>query len=167
MASRYGYMEAERELRMVKHSTVRRERRRPASIIMLRPLVNHSCPAWTNALIKLDINEPFSIGKPPLEVVQSDRNTSNAPPHVALGALAANADGSALYQYFGEFSDTPAVNPTPNRLWRYSIPDRDWEVVNTTGDTIMRVAEGASASAANVGTDGEPVSYYFGGHEDA
>lgn len=85
---------------------------------------------------------------------------------MALGALASSKDGSAVYQYFGQFSDTPAVNPTPNLLWRYSIPRRNWEIVNITGDTINRVAEGASASVPNVGTNGEPVSYYFGGHED-
>lgn len=122
--------------------------------------------AWTNALIKLDINQPFSIGNPPLEVVQSDRNSSDAPPAVALGALASNGDGSILYQYFGQFSDTPPEDPTSNRLWQYSIPERVWSPVDVTGDPMNRVAEGASALVPSVGTNGEPVSYYFGGHED-
>lgn len=86
---------------------------------------------------------------------------------MALGALASNADGSTLYQYFGQFSDTPPTDPTPNRLWQYSIPQRQWSTVNYTGDDgIERVAEGAAALAPQLGTNGEPMAYYFGGHKD-
>lgn len=169
-------MAVARGLQLVKLSTVglaiRSKRPSPAAFCVDQSHADAAGPvrfthtAWTNALIKLDLHEPFSIGNPPLEVVQSDRNASNAPPQVALGALASSADGSRLYQYFGQFSDSPPVNPTPNRLWRYDILERDWSPVNVTGDPIQRVAEGAGALVPNVGTNGEPVSFYFGGHED-
>lgn len=99
-------------------------------------------------------------------MVQSNRNASDAPPAVALGALASSGDGLTLYQYFGQFSDTPPTDPTPNRLWEYNILEREWSPANTTGDAIERVAEGAAASAPNVGTNGEPMAFYFGGHQD-
>lgn len=133
------------------------------------PLLTLFCShiiAWTNTLLKLDLDQPFSIAGPPLEVVQSDNDNSNAPPKVALGALVSNSDGSSLYQYFGQFSDTPPADPTANELWQYSIHDHQWSTVQTTGDNIDRVAEGAGALAPSVGTNGEPVAFYFGGHED-
>ena len=51
-------------------------------------------PAWTNALLKLDVSKPWSTSAPPIELVQSDRNSSSAPPKVALGAFWSSKDGN-------------------------------------------------------------------------
>lgn len=84
-----------------------------------------------------------------------------------MGSLWSSKDGSALYTFFGQFSDTPPAKPTSNALWKFDIASNGWSTVQTSGlDSIDRVAEGAGVVVPNVGTDGEPVAYYFGGHLD-
>lgn len=72
----------------------------------------------------------------------------------------------SLYQYNGEFSDTPPQDPIQHQVWQYNIPDNAWSTVSTEGNTPLRVGEGAGALAPRVGTDGAGLAYYFGGHED-
>lgn len=120
--------------------------------------------AWTNALLKLDLSEPWSTGAPPIEVVQSDRNSSNAPPRVALGAFWSSKDGNNLLQYNGQFSDTPPQDPTAHQVWEYSISNNAWSTVDTQGTTPLRVAEGAGALVPSLGDAN--TAFYFGGHED-
>lgn len=140
--------------------------------------------AWTNALLRLDISEAWSTASPSIDLIQSDRNGSNVPPRVALGAFWSSKDGNrsvasgdpprtglmrearSLYQYNGQFSDTPPQDPTAHQLWQYTIGDNRWSTVDTQGSTPLRVAEGAGALVPNVGSDSNGVAYYFGGHED-
>jgi hypothetical protein len=69
--------------------------------------------------------------------------------------------------YGGYFSDTPEVSPDSNKLYQYSLSSGSWSAVDATGgDTITRVAEGASAVAPPQGDETEPTFYYFGGHID-
>lgn len=48
----------------------------------------------------------------------------------------------------------------------YNIPSRSWRSINTTGDTLLRPSEGASALVPGIGTNNAPMAYYFGGHLD-
>lgn len=68
--------------------------------------------------------------------------------------------------YGGYFSDNPNVAPDANRLYRYSISSKSWSAANAGGDTVTRVAEGASAVSPPQGSQTEPTFYYFGGHID-
>ena len=71
-----------------------------------------------------------------------------------------------LYQYNGQFSDTPPVDPTTHQTWEFDIKSGDWSTVSTTGANPARVAEGAGALVPGAGTNGQPKAFYFGGHED-
>ncbi|KAI5477155.1 Kelch-type beta propeller domain containing protein [Pseudohyphozyma bogoriensis] len=121
---------------------------------------------WTNALVALDLSKDWPTGTPAISLVQADNGNYSSPPAVALGALWASADGTKLYQYGGEFSDSPSVSPPVNEIYAYTIASGTWDVVETTGDTILRAAEGSTAVAPLIGTNGENMAYYFSGHED-
>lgn len=83
-----------------------------------------------------------------------------------VGALWASSDGKLLYQYGGEFSDNGNVTPSPQAIWQYSISNGSWSTIQTTGDTIVRVAEGSAAISTGAGGTGA-IGYYFSGHEDS
>ncbi|GAA5864212.1 hypothetical protein JCM8547_001294 [Rhodosporidiobolus lusitaniae] len=121
---------------------------------------------WTNALVSMSLDEDWQTGAPPLKLVQADNGNYSSPPAVTLGALWASADGNTLYQYGGSFSDSPSVDPPLEHIYAYSIEDDAWSVVDTTGDTIGRVAEGQPAIVQGQGTNGENVGYYSHGHQD-
>lgn len=114
----------------------------------------------------MDLSQPFSTGDPPLELVYADRNSSSAPPQIALGQFWSSKDGQSLYQTSGQYSDSPPVEPRANQLWKYDIPANTWSTVETSGEELLGSAEGATALAPDVGTNGEPVIYQFGGHID-
>ena len=121
--------------------------------------------AWTNALLRMDLTA-FSTSSPPLEVVNADRNASNAPPRVAFGGLWSNEDGRSLYQTYGQFSDTPPETPSGNQLWKYDIPNNSWAAVQTSGVHPEGVAQGAQALVSDPTPNGQPTVYYFGGFLD-
>lgn len=75
-----------------------------------------------------------------------------------VGALYASADGSKLFQYAGQFSDTPAVAPPAQAVWQYTIGTGTWEEVQTLGDEVTRPAEGSAAIVPNQGT-GDNMAY--------
>lgn len=75
-----------------------------------------------------------------------------------VGALYASADGSKLFQYGGQFSDSPAVPPPAQTVWQYTISTGSWDQVETTGDTVTRPAEGSAAIVPNQGT-GDNMAY--------
>ncbi|KAL8280709.1 hypothetical protein RQP46_007032 [Phenoliferia psychrophenolica] len=120
---------------------------------------------WTNALVALDLSTNWPTGTPAISLVTADTGNTSSPPAVALGALWASSDGNSLYQYGGEFSDTPDVAPPVQAIWRYSIQNKTWGIVPTTGDTITRAAEGSTAVVPSGGTS-DNMGYYFSGHED-
>lgn len=140
-----------------------------------RTSIGQAEDTWTNALLKLELDQPFSTGNPPLELVYADHDPpsgssssgGSVPPKVAMGSLWSSPDGSSLYQFFGQFSDTPPADPDQNSLWRFDIASNGWSTVQTTGiNDIHRVAEGASTVVPDVGTNGGPMAFYFGGHLD-
>lgn len=69
--------------------------------------------------------------------------------------------------YGGYFSDNPNVAPNENQLYQYSVSSKSWSASNARGDTVTRVAEGASAVSPPQGNETEPTFYYFGGHIDS
>lgn len=70
--------------------------------------------------------------------------------------------------YGGYFSDNPTVEPDAQRLCRYNIPSKEWSPVSTSGDTVTRVAEGASAVTPPTNSgESDPLFYYSFGHLDA
>jgi hypothetical protein len=121
---------------------------------------------WTNALLSLDLSTSWNAGSPALSLVEKDNSNPYSPPAVSLGALWASADGQQLYLWGGQFADNPAVNPGPMNTYLYSIPNRSWKSINTTGDSVLRPSEGASALVPGIGSNGSPMAYYFGGHLD-
>ncbi|KAK9900561.1 hypothetical protein P389DRAFT_14601 [Cystobasidium minutum MCA 4210] len=122
----------------------------------------------TNALISLDVSTNWSIASPPLKLVEPDSGDDYEPvARTCLGAGFSSADGQSLYYYGGYFSDNPTVAPDSNKLYRYSLSSGSWSTVNTGGDTVTRVAEGASAVAPPQGDSDEPTFFYFGGHIDS
>ncbi|KAH9471756.1 hypothetical protein MJO28_002401 [Puccinia striiformis f. sp. tritici] len=121
---------------------------------------------WTNALLSLDLSTSWNAGSPALSLVEKDNGNPYSPPAVSLGALWSSADGQQLYLWGGQFADNPAVNPGPMNTFAYNIATRSWKSINTTGDTVLRPSEGASALVPAIGSNGAPMAYYFGGHLD-
>lgn len=78
--------------------------------------------------------------------------------------------GTVSIDYGGYFSDNPSVAPDANKLYRFNIPSNSWSAVDTNGDTVTRVAEGAAAVVPAAGNNGssesDPTFFYFGGHLD-
>lgn len=121
----------------------------------------------TNALLALDLSQNFSIAAPPLTLVQPDTGNAYEPSRTSLGAAFSNAAGDEIYYYGGYFEEFPErVVPDEQKLFRYSIPNRQWSTVQTTGATVERVAEGAAGVAPPQAGETQPTFYYFGGHLD-
>ncbi|CEQ41658.1 SPOSA6832_03417 [Sporobolomyces salmonicolor] len=78
---------------------------------------------------------------------------------LAVGALWTSANGQTLYQYGGQFSDSPTVPPPAENVFAYDIPSNSWSVVQTNGVRVGRVAEGCPAIVPAQGTDGDNVGY--------
>ncbi|OAV98673.1 hypothetical protein PTTG_07694 [Puccinia triticina 1-1 BBBD Race 1] len=121
---------------------------------------------WTNALLSLDLSTSWNAGSPALTLVEKDNSNPYSPPAVSLGALWASADAQQLYLWGGQFADNPSVNPGPMNTFVYNIPNRSWKSINTSGDSVLRPSEGASALVPGIGSNGAPMAYYFGGHLD-
>ena len=124
--------------------------------------------AWTNALLSLDLDQNFPAGAPRFNLVQSDTGNPQSPPAVSLAALWASHDGQTLYSYGGEFSDTPSVTPVSSPVYAYNVPSKKWSAVtNLKGDAIQRSAEGATAFAPGLGSNGDALAFYGFGHIDS
>lgn len=121
----------------------------------------------TNALISLNLSRNFSIANPPFQLVQADTGDNYNPPRTSLGAAFSSGDGQDLFYYGSYFSDNPDVAPDAQRLFRYNIPSKAWSPVSTGGDTVTRVAEGASAVSPGSSNASDPNFYYFAGHLDS
>ncbi|GAA5922899.1 hypothetical protein JCM1841_003775 [Sporobolomyces salmonicolor] len=121
---------------------------------------------WTNALVAIALDQDWPTGTPNIRLVQEDNGNYSYPPAVALGALWTSANGQTLYQYGGQFSDSPTVPPPAENVFAYDIPSNSWSVVQTNGVRVGRVAEGCPAIVPAQGTDGDNVGYYFSGHQD-
>ncbi|GAA5880857.1 hypothetical protein JCM1840_003301 [Sporobolomyces johnsonii] len=121
---------------------------------------------WTNALVAIGLDQDWPTGTPDISLVQGDNGNYTYPPAVALGALWSSADGQTLYQYGGQFSDSPTVPPPAENVFAYDIPSNSWSIVQTSGDRVGRVAEGCPTIVPSQGTDGDNVGYYFSGHQD-
>lgn len=121
----------------------------------------------TNALLALDLSQNFSIAAPPLTLVQADTGNAYEPSRTSLGAAFSNAAGDEIYYYGGYFEEFPErVVPDEQKLFQYSIANRQWSTVQTTGATVERVAEGAAGVASPQAGETQPTFYYFGGHLD-
>ncbi len=92
-------------------------------------------------------------------------------PAISLGYLWNSH--SSLFVYGGEFSDDPAVPPTPFSLWEYEIESSTWiehenpktsagDNAEGDGQSVQRSAEGAGVNIPSLGR-----GYYFGGHLDS
>jgi hypothetical protein len=115
-----------------------------------------------NNFITLDLSNSFNTSSPPIKGLAFPNG-----PAVASGALWASTDGNYLYQFGGEFSDTPPVSPTTQLMWRYNITAGSWLSIPTGGDQVMRPAEGATCVVPGQGTNGNGLGVYLGGHLDA
>ncbi|BGP26831.1 hypothetical protein JCM10295v2_005792 [Rhodotorula toruloides] len=121
---------------------------------------------WTNALVSLPVDQDWDTGAPPLKLVQKDTGNYSYPPAVALGALWASSDGNKLYQWGGQFQDTPSVPPPEARTFVYDIPSNQWSVVQTQGDQVGYAAEGQPAIVPGLGANGDNLAFYSYGHQD-
>ncbi|KAI0015903.1 hypothetical protein F4780DRAFT_37919 [Xylariomycetidae sp. FL0641] len=121
---------------------------------------------WNNDFLTLDLTKSWDIGSPALTGLPRP----SGPPAVSLGYLWNDLDH--LWLYGGEFSDTPAVEPSPVSTWMYDIGSSSWEEFQNpktsagnysepAGQPIQRAAEGAGVSVPELG-----LSWYFGGHLD-
>jgi len=126
------------------------------------PLCHH-LTIKDNYFLTLDLSKPFNISSPPITGLNTSPLPPLGPPAISLGALWSSSDGSYLYQFAGECSDTPATTPAIELLWKYDIRNQSWASVAPQGDTIQRPAEGASC----VIPAGNGVGVYVGGHLDA
>src|SRR5579859_1710018 len=117
-----------------------------------------------NYFIALDLSSSFDIGSPPMAGLPLAPLPPNGPPAISMGALWASSDGRYLYQYAGEFSDSPPVSPSTGFMWRYDIFGKNWSSISTRGDTITRPAEGATCFIPNQGTQNNGMGIYLGGH---
>jgi hypothetical protein len=116
-----------------------------------------------NNFITLDLSSSFNISSPPVRGLA----LPNGPPAVASGALWASTDGKYLYQFGGEFSDTPPASPTTQLMWKYDIAAASWSSISTGGDQVTRPAEGATCVIPGQGTNDNGLGVYLGGHLDA
>lgn len=121
--------------------------------------------AWTNALLKLDLSQPWDVGTSPVSLVRADSNSSTSPPQTALGMMWTNANSSQLYTAFGEYSDTPPARPSANNVWVYDIPSNKWGIVASSA-SVNAAAEGAMAVVPGAGSSVSQKAFYFGGHVD-
>lgn len=78
---------------------------------------------------------------------------------LAVGALWASADGNKLYQWGGQFQDTPTVPPPEARTFVYDIPSNEWSVVQTNGDQVGNAAEGQPAIVPGLGANGDNLAF--------
>lgn len=121
---------------------------------------------WTNALLALDLTRSWNAGSPSLTLVLKDNGNPYSPPAVSLGALWSSADGSKLYLWGGQFADNPYVSPGPMNTFEYNLLSNSWRSINTLGDSVLRTSEGAAAIVPDLGSNGSPAAFYFGGHLD-
>ncbi|GAA5825789.1 hypothetical protein JCM5353_001428 [Sporobolomyces roseus] len=121
---------------------------------------------WTNALVSIDLSTNWGTGTPPITLVEPATNNYSYPPAVSLGALWPSNDGKTLYQYGGQFSDSPPVAPPASNVFAYDIEGKEWSVVETGGDQVGRTAEGSTTFVPGLGENGENVGFYFSGHQD-
>ncbi|GAA5936076.1 uncharacterized protein JCM15063_002700 [Sporobolomyces koalae] len=122
---------------------------------------------WTNALVSIDLASDWPTGTPKISLVEAATDNYSSPPAVSLGALWPSADGKTLYQYGGQFSDSPAVPSVPaQNVVAYDIERASWSTIATTGDTVGRTAEGSTTYVPGLGENGENVGFYFSGHQD-
>ncbi|GAA5898705.1 uncharacterized protein JCM6883_003397 [Sporobolomyces salmoneus] len=122
---------------------------------------------WTNALVSIDLSTEWNTGTPPISLVEAATSNYSDPPAVSLGTLWPSSDGSTLYQYGGQFSDSPVVPSVPaQQVFAYEIEKGEWSTVETTGDNVGRTAEGSATIVPGLGTDGDNVGFYFSGHQD-
>lgn len=77
----------------------------------------------------------------------------------AVGALWPSNDGKTLYQYGGQFSDSPPVAPSASNVFAYDIEGKEWSVVETGGDQVGRTAEGSTTFVPGLGENGENVGF--------
>ena len=88
-------------------------------------------------------------------------------PSRAVGTLWPSADGSTLYQYGGQFSDSPVVPSVPaQEVFAYDIEQGEWSTVETNGEVVGRTAEGSATIVPGLGQGGDSVGFYFSGHQD-
>jgi len=120
-----------------------------------------------NYFLTLDLSQSFNISSPPLRALPLAALPPTGPPAVSMGALWASSDGNYLYQFGGEFSDTPPVSPSTQLMWKYDINKGIWSSTETSGDVITRPAEGATCVVPGLGTNREGLGVYLGGHLDA
>jgi hypothetical protein len=120
-----------------------------------------------NDFITLDLSKSWSISSPPITGLTLASLPPNGPPAISLGALWASSDGKYLYQFAGEFSDTPTTSPTTQLMWKYDIGAGSWSSISTGGDSVTRPAEGATCIVPNQGTNNNGLGVYLGGHLDA
>ncbi|KAI1073890.1 hypothetical protein F5B20DRAFT_596799 [Whalleya microplaca] len=121
---------------------------------------------WNNDFIALDLTKSWDISAPAL----SGLAQPSGPPAVSLGYLWNDLD--RLFLYGGEFSDSPAAQPSPVSTWMYDVASSTWSEFqdpqtsagnfsDPAGSPVQRAAEGAGISVPELG-----VSWYFGGHLD-
>ncbi|KAG0142446.1 hypothetical protein CROQUDRAFT_50291 [Cronartium quercuum f. sp. fusiforme G11] len=122
---------------------------------------------WTNSLLTLDLNNQWNVGSPLFNVILKDSLDPYYPsPAIALGTLWSNSNGTKLYLWGGQFSDKPFIKPGIMNTFEFDILDLNWKSLNTSGDTILRNSEGASALVPNNDQNQNYIGYYFGGHLD-
>ncbi|MBW0553315.1 hypothetical protein O181_093030 [Austropuccinia psidii MF-1] len=125
---------------------------------------------WTNALLSLDLSISWNAGSPALSLIQKDNSNPYSPPSVSLGALWSNDQSQSLYLYGGQFSDNPTVLPGPSNVFQFDLKSKSWKSINSTNTSndqpVQRVSEGASALVPNMGSNQNPLAFYFGGHLD-
>ncbi|GAA5946615.1 hypothetical protein JCM3765_000319 [Sporobolomyces pararoseus] len=122
---------------------------------------------WTNALVGIDLSEDWPTGTPKISLVEAATSNYTSPPAVSLGTLWPSSDGSTLYQYGGQFSDSPVVPSVPaQQIFAYEIEKGEWSTIETKGDVVGRTAEGSAAIVPGSGEGGDNVGYYFSGHQD-
>jgi len=64
-----------------------------------------------------------------------------------------------LYQYGGQFSDSPPVSPPESNVFAYDIGGGEWSIVETGGDTVGRTAEGSWTFVEGLGQGGENTGF--------
>ena len=64
-----------------------------------------------------------------------------------------------MYQYGGQFSDSPPVSPPESNVFAYDIGGGEWSIVETGGDTVGRTAEGSWTFVEGLGQGGENTGF--------
>lgn len=91
---------------------------------------------WSRALLRLSLSDSWSASDAPLELVTNDTS-----PATALGALWSSADGSRLFYWGGQASDSPDEDPPEPELWSFDVSSEEWETVDVSGDSVSGIAE--------------------------